>query len=420
MAAAPYKEFIPWPEPDAAAAAAADDGCAARPAAAAAQPAAAAAAAKLPLPLLLALAGVATIFGSTGPSWFKLMGPTIPPLTKAFFRMAGTALVQLPLAALEMRSQRWDAARFRAYLAMLPRVALPVGALMGLHFACVAGAASLTSFAHVMSTVNTAPLFFTAFFLLRHAAARALALPTPAAAAPDAAAGALPPPPPPPPPLPFLHAARSPLPSLLEVLGAVVAFCGVVALVSLDSGSSSGGADLPVSAAGDAVGLGASLFMALYLVGGGFRGATPLFSWMLPLHFFAALVVGGLALASGATLSTAAGGLFSNFVPLGGPVMLATLGAVLAPSLVAHSLVNLLTPADALGPFLVSMFLNLQPLTGNVFGWLMGLQGQPTWLSVLCAPLIVAGTVLATMGKQGRRCPCGPRAGGLGSPSAAP
>jgi hypothetical protein len=340
--------------------------------------------------LYIFLAVLAAVCGSTGPAWFRLMGGAqTPALVKVFWRMFNTFLAQAPLAAVQMRCHAWDGRVVSQWLAALPRAALPVGTIMGLHFACVAGSSALTSFAHTMSTVNAAPLFFTAFFLLRHALSRQLYAQGSAALLVDAQ-------PPPPLQLPFLHPSRSPLPSPLEALGACLTFCGVCALVSLDGAS----ADQPVTAAGDVLGLGASLFMALYLSGGAYRGAMPLFCWMCPLHGAAALSTGCVALLSGASLGGGPQGLLGCWD--GGLATAATAGSVVLPSLVAHSLMNLLTPAERLGPFLVSMFLNLQPLTGNVFGWAIGVQQQPSPLSLLCAPLIVLGTVLATLGRQGR------------------
>ena len=353
----------------------------------------------------------AAVAGSTGPSWFRLMGLHTPTLVKVFWRMFNTFLLQAPLAALEMRAHGWDGRALAAWLAMLPRAALPIGAVMGLHFMCVAGSSALTSFAHTMSTVNAAPLFFTAFFVARHALSRlyysdsnAALLPAPPAAplaSSSSSSSSSSSPPSPPPPLHFLHPSRSPLPSPLEALGACLAFAGVCALVSLDSASG----DHPVSVLGDVLGLGASLFMAVYLSGSGAcRGATPLFCWMCPLHGAAAAFTGGVALLSGASWGGGAGGLLGCWD--GGLPSFATAGSVLVPSLMAHSLINLLTPAQRLGPFIVAMFLNLQPITGNVFGWVMGVQQQPSSLSLLCAPLIVLGTVLATLGKQGRTITC--------------
>ena len=334
------------------------------------------------LPLYIALALLAALCGSTGPSWFRLMGPSASGLTKAFWRMSLTAVLQAPLALLlEGRSGCGSSSAFAAWCRMALFTAAPVGAAMGLHFAAVASATTSTSFLHVMATVNLAPLFFFAFSLLRHAASRA----PPAARACPA----------------FLHPTRAPAPHALEGAGAVMAFGGVVALVSLDRGASVVAADLPASPGGDAVGLAASLFMALYLAGASRRGSTRLISWMLPLHASAAVVTGVLSLAAGGSFDAGPNGLFRIW--LMGDEMSAALGAALVPSMVCHSLANWLAVESRLTPFLVSVFLTLQPLTGNVFAWLIGLQGLPSSVGYACAPLIVAGTVLATVGLQKQR-----------------
>jgi drug/metabolite transporter (DMT)-like permease len=361
-----------------------------------------------PFIIYILLALVAVLIGSTGPTWFKLMGsddPTLSGLVRANWRMQGTFLIQLPLAVYEISRAGWDRARMREWLWMCARLALPVGTALGLHFTCVATAVGSTSFSHAMSVINTAPLFFTGASLIRFALSKVVpqggnpATPTPLAeeASEKVEAGGAPPPTPPPspaqPPPSFLHPSRSPPPGALEVIGSVTAFLGIYFLVS-DSASS----DVPVTISGDIIGLGASLFMAVYLAGGKYREKwVGIFSWMCPLHFMAALTTGLLSLAMGASVDS----LFA-FWWKGGTTLGAVAGAVILPSLIAHSLINLLTVPGRLSPFIVSMILNLQPITGNIFGWAMGIQQQPSAFSLLCAPIIVLGTVLATVGAQGK------------------
>ena len=359
--------------------------------------------------LLFFLLAVVMVFtGSTGPTWFKVMGPLPHPLVKTFWRMFNSFLVQLPLAAAEAWRGQWSAGRLRAFLAAQPLRDFPVGALMCLHFVCVSSAVGATSFAHAMVCINTAPIFFTLAFAARHALSRLLstgavqleeAAPAPQQAqqapAPSTAAAAAAP------SLPFLHPVRSPLPSSMEVVGCALAFGGVCALVTLDAAAAaSSAADVPASALGDALGLGASLFMALYLCGGALRlPDTPLFCWTCLIHLSAAAVAAALALAAGASTGFEANGLLGAWA--GGGASAGTAGAVLVPSLVAHSLINFLTPEARLGPFLVSMVMNAQPLTGSAFGWAVGVQGQPSALSLLCAPLVICGMVFTSLGKQG-------------------
>ena len=125
-----------------------------------------------PFIIYILLALVAVLIGSTGPTWFKLMGsddPTLSGLVRANWRMQGTFLIQLPLAMFEIHRAGWDRARVREWLWMCARLALPVGTALGLHFTCVATAVGSTSFSHAMSVINTAPLFFTGASLIRFA-----------------------------------------------------------------------------------------------------------------------------------------------------------------------------------------------------------------------------------------------------------
>lgn len=368
-----------------------------------------------PFGVYILLALLAVLVGSTGPTWFVLMGsddPTLKGLVRANWRMQGTFLLQLPLAMAEIYRAGWNRSQFKEWLWMCARLALPVGMALGLHFTCVATSVASTSFSHAMSVINTAPLFFTGFGLVRFLLSKVVPQGGPSStptSTPLAEAGgvdegggkvALTPPTSPvavavvAPSVFFLHPSRSPPPGALEVIGSVIAFLGIYFLVSLDSAST----DVPVTVSGDIIGLGASLFMAVYLAGGKYRMKwVGIFSWMCPLHFMATLTTGLLSLAMGASVDT----LFS-FWWKGGTPLGAVAGAVILPSLIAHSLINLLTMPGRLSPFIVSMILNLQPITGNVFGWIMGIQQQPSAFSLLCAPVIVLGTVLATVGAQGK------------------
>ena len=329
-----------------------------------------------------ALALVMVLAGCTGPSWFRLMGPGPSGVTKAFYRMLLTALLQGPLA-LFLEGRSCDRPRARAWARKAARVMCPVGAAMGLHFACVATSITSTSFIHSMAFVNTSPLFFCALVALRCTVSRARRR-----GAGGAENG-------------FFHPSRSPAPHGLEVLGAALAFGGVVALSVLDAGAATGAGDVPVTAGGDAAGLFASFFMALYLMGSTRRGDTKLVSWMFPLHAAAAVATGLLAVAGGATVDAGPAGLFALFASE--RVFLATLGSVALPSFVCHSLANWLASGGRLSPFLVSILLCMQPLTGNLFGYVMGLQGVPSAVGLACAPLVVAGCVLATVGMQRQR-----------------
>jgi len=371
--------YVAWPEPDAEplprSAAAVDR---------------AAPSLKAPAYHYYSLALVMVLAGCTGPSFFRLMGPGPSGVTKSFYRMFLTSLVQAPLA-LALEGRACDARRLRAWARQAATVAAPVGAAMGLHFACVATSITSTSFLHSIAFVNTSPLFFCALVAARCAAAAAVAGAAWGAPAGAAAAGGG----------GFFDPLRSPPPHALEVLGAALAFSGVAALATLDGAAAVGAGDLPASASGDVAGLFASLFMALYLMGSTRRGDTKLFSWMLPLHASAAAVTGLLAVAGGATFDGGANGLLRCFFDA--RVFLATLGSVALPSLVCHTLANWLASGGRLSPFLVSIFLCLQPLTGNAFGYLMGLQGVPSAVGLACAPLVVAGGVLATVGAQRQR-----------------
>ena len=365
------------------------------------------------------LAIVPVLFGSTGPIWFRLMGDSFNGILKACWRMQCAALLLLPLAIFDVI--RMSPTLRRDMMKTALRVGIPVGTVMGAHFSFVGLGTNATSFAHAVVTMNVSPLFFSSFVILRYFASVcasrgvggfSLLLVTNNNNAVVVAASSTSigndkscinndtvviTKSPSPLPLPFLHPSRSRPLTFLEILGSSLSIIGVMMLVAGDTkGTVRGGGgttDPAPNLLGDIYGLLASLTMATYLSGGTYRGNAPIYIWMFTLHIVAAIATGLVFLASGGQMSL----LF--FWLQGGFPLFGTLGAAFFPSLLGHTIVNYLT-AGRLPTFTMSLFLMLQPVTGNLIAWALNIQGFPGPLAVFSIPLVMYGGYIATVGSS--------------------
>jgi drug/metabolite transporter (DMT)-like permease len=407
--------------------------------AAAASPAPASAAAKraaacaVALPYLLLL--TAATSASTGTTWFALQEGT--PVWKAAWRMQLTVLMQLPLLAWEVR--RMEPALYARWRAATLALTLPTGVVLGTHFALVAASVQSTSLAHAILACNCPPLFLIAAAISRYllgravwgasaadfgklaeepaavggvkgaavegedawgqggagsSAASATVTVTPAAspAAGPRSLSAL---------LAwgraYVHPARALPPTRIEVSGALLSFRGITLLVA-GSSSPAGGVERGVTAGGDLLGVAASAMLALYFtVGGRLRKWMPLFSWLCPLHASAALFTTLLALAvepgTAATYGALAWG--SDARVLGYAA-----GAAVFAGMIGHGLANYVMAT--LSPLIVSVAMLGQPLIGSLIGYGLGVQGTPSAMTLVAAPLILAGAYATTVGTRER------------------
>jgi drug/metabolite transporter (DMT)-like permease len=339
----------------------------------------------------VALLLVAICSASTGVIWFALLSGS--PILRACWRMQTTFVIQLPLMLYELR--RMDAEKFARWKRDTLTWTLPTGIILGAHFAACAASVAMTSLSHAILVINVSPLFLVAAATVQHLlsviahksgvlAARGVAL--------DAERKGL----------GLLSSLRTMLspdvalpPTQMEAAGAVLAFMGMAGLVM---SASSAGDEARATVAGDLIGVTASMSMAAYLlVGKRMRKWCPLFSWMCPLHFSAAitlavtalLVVPGTVVASPDPISV-----FSWVY--GGKTMLYAFAAGATAGCLGHGIANYVM--SCLSTLVVSVAMLLQPPVSAMLGFLIGLQGPPGPAVLVCAPIILYGAFLVTMG----------------------
>ena len=351
---------------------------------------------------------VAVLAMSSGGLWFALM-PESPPLMKACWRLLLTALMQAPGAALQGRSL--PAGFWPRYRAALPQLLL-IGLSLGTHFGAWGWSVAHTSLAHSLLLVWSTPLLMVALMAARaalHGQGLWVALEEPAeepAGAGAAAAAAAPAAPKGAPPLP---------PTLREGAGAVAGFAGVALLLA--GAESPQGGEVAVSLAGDAAAVLGAAAIIPYLEGGAsLRAWMPLFVYALPVTLSAAgwLCLASLAL-EGALGTTLAGtGPASLLGFLGSPRRAGlSLGAALVSGILGHTLANL--ALKHLSPLLIGVSCLWEPVLGSILGYLVGVQGQPSAMTAVAAPLILLGGALVTLGAR----PAGAAAAPAAEPAAA-
>lgn len=334
---------------------------------------------------------------SSGITWFALLQGN--PVLKACWRMQLTVLIQLPLMLRELSRMPPDT--LSQWKTSVLTTHLPTGTILGLHFWTVSLCVANTSLSHAILLVNAPPLFLvlwaTGLWIIARivttlagGAFHSLDAATPAAAPPRPWAS-------------WLNPAQCHPPTVVEVVGACVAFAGVSGLVSA-AGNGSADEDR-VTLRGDLIGLLASASLAFYFaVGGSVRKWCPLFSWLCPLHISASVTTAliGLLFVPGTTVlpqSPDDTGAVLSWV-IGGTTFWYSLGAACVPGMLGHGLANHVI--GRLGGLVVSVTQLLQPVPGMLIGYLAGVQGPPGIAPLLCAPVILYGAFLVTVGGRGK------------------
>lgn len=380
---------------------------------------------------------------STGTTWFALqLGDG--PIMQAAWRMQLTVLLQLPMMIYELRSMSPEV-RSR-WLSATVWLTIPCGLFaLGPHFALCAAAVEYTSLAHAILASNCPPLFLISFVVSKYLLAKLLWCSHKSPAALDAAAGerrhlldqgasktssatdtvivadaaaastgkpdrnssklrrlsgiassssasvnAW---------LSSTFPASSLPPTMLEVIGAALSFAGISIVVAGSEAAATGSVtEGNVTVEGDLYGVAASaLFAAYLLVAGRLRKWMPLFSWLCPLHIAAAVsttVMGVIAEPD----TVAEYGVFAWMYNK--DVLAYALGAAWFAGMMGHGIANYVM--KTLSPLIVAVAMLGQPLVGSCIGYAIGIQGVPSTLTFVAAPMIIAGAFLTTVGNRER------------------
>lgn len=204
--------------------------------------------------------------------------------------------------------------------------------------------------------------------------------------------------------------AMAPLfPTVQEIIGSVVAFVGVcyLALAREAEATAASAAIRPRGSDGDAAGFVTACFMAGYLIiGSRLRSWMPLWLYTLPVTALGAVIACACAVAIEGHLSpssppvTLAGVTpYSLFGWLGSPRAFGlTMGIAFVPGIMGHTLANL--SLARIPPLVLSVAQLVQPPISAFWGYLIGVQGQPTTSTFVAAPIIITGIALVITGSR--------------------
>ena len=338
--------------------------------------------------------GVAVIAMSSGGVWFALL-PDTPPILKAGWRLLATAVLQLPGFARDYhRASAETRLRWRGELPLL----LSVGAFaLAPHFALWSWSIEHTSLTHSLLFVSATPLVLVVWYAMRWAAARpsSLCIPRQAVGAITGTAAT------------SVSTTALP-PTFLELFGTAVGFAAAALLAAeagsgapSDPGATPGYAEPAASLVGDGAALLGAVVVAIYLVvGRRLRAWMPVFLYACPVTGAAGVAACAVSMAfePGAQLEGLEAG--SLFGWLGSWHRFGiTLGAALGPGILGHTLVNL--TLIHINPLIVSVMMLLEPVSGSLIGYAVGVQGVPGTMTLLAGPVLLVGAALVTLGARG-------------------
>ena len=201
------------------------------------------------------------------------------------------------------------------------------------------------------------------------------------------------------------------LPTKLEIIGAIIGFLSVVILLgdaeesTKNNNTDTSTYDAKVSVAGDAMALLGAAAMVIYLgVGGKLRKWMPLFLYAFPVTFSASIV--SLLLSISFEPHTY---IFLDNNDKFGPTTFfgwlgdgtrfgLTFGAALCSGIMGHTFANY--SLSYINPLIVSVCILAEPLLGSLIGWVTGIQGIPSILTLIAGPLLLLGAFFTTIGAR--------------------
>jgi hypothetical protein len=199
----------------------------------------------------------------------------------------------------------------------------------------------------------------------------------------------------------FLHPKNWLLPTSLEMIGTIIGFSSAAALILAGSSLSKDGKSLERSPSvdGDLVAVAAAVAMGLYLtIGAGLRSWMRIFMYSLTVNVAAAFWTALIAIATEGTTVT---GLTNRSVfgwMAGGNWFWYAFGAASTAGMLGHGAANV--AVRYVTPLFIGVALLVQPVIGAFYGYLAGVQGIPTFITLICGPIIIFGAFIVTVGAR--------------------
>lgn len=297
--------------------------------------------------LLLLLAIIAV--SSAGPVFVEMKD--VLPLTLSSWRLGvgGTFLVVLAVVVDMPRTSASVGLQIVSSTGLL----LSSGTLLAMHFAAWVYSTQVTSLVHSLVLVSATPIIIAAWRLLKGE---------------NISNG--------------------------EFIGTLIGLCGTLLLAV---GATS---EREVTLKGDSAALVASSAFAAYLfIGQKLRKWIPLFLYASIVTLIAASELSLAAMIIESAGITGEHGLLGWITSKRYAFLVVYLGLV--PNLIGHTGVNALL--KHISPLIISLGLNMEPLLGGVFGWLLGLSAPPGLWTYLGGVAIGVSTVTVSIASHIRR-----------------
>ncbi|KAF0685091.1 Aste57867_22965 [Aphanomyces stellatus] len=347
-----------------------------------------------------ALLVVAVLCMSTGGIWFALLDDT-PPLMQATWRSLLTSLLQLIGFLYELRTDTSLDAAFWRRVRRSWGVLLLVGICLGVFFGSLAWSVAHTSLVDSLFLATTTPLLIVLVMFFRWLIQRrSSSLPhADALLSPHSTPDPIPDPASPTSIRAVLFPRNALPPTLLEAIGTVLGFLGVVVLLTTSSASHATTGH-PSSVAGNAIAFFGAAVMVPFLEGSALcRQWMPLCAFSLPTTALSTFIVAVASLALEPSTSVAGLGPAALFGFLGdGRRFGLAFGSAAVAGIAGNTLMNLVVKDHS--PLLVSIGVLWEPLLGGVIGWLVHVQGAPDTTTLAAAPFLFGGSLLVVLGAR--------------------
>ncbi|MBF13919.1 MAG: hypothetical protein CMA97_00170 [Euryarchaeota archaeon] len=302
--------------------------------------------------LLWVLLTFSIISISSAGAVFQLMDD-VPPLLRASWRFQLTALLMAPIFFLQYRDMRQDSVLMdKLRLPETRSILLGSGISLGLHMGAWVWSLDNTSLTHSLLFVTIHPLIivFGALLLRKYVPKQ-------------------------------------------QVFGASIGFIGGgITLLGIS-------AETDVTLLGDlAAIIGAIAVVGYFLAGRKLRQWMPLFVYILPVTFIAAVFIAIMSMMFEGTVLSMSQENISMFGWMSGSWIWYVLYLAVFPGIVGHAGISAVL--RWFPPVIVSVAYLFEPLVGSFIGWILGTTGIPSLWTWVGATVLMIGTVLVIRGDE--------------------